>query len=471
MPHDEDLIVVGGGAAGLTAAGMGASLGAKTLLVEPHRLGGECTWTGCVPSKTLLAAARVAHQMRTADRFAIEPVEPRFDFERLMEHVRAVRQRIYQQADAPERIEAYGVRYLRAQARFTDPHTVELTEADGTQSRRSARYVVIATGSRPRTLPSAMPLLTNETLFELDRQPRRLVVLGAGPIGIEMAQAFRRLGSEVTLVTSEQRILARDDAELAELLRESLAAEGIVFQFGSKAREIAEGRVMLEDGAALECDAALTAIGRTPQLAGLGLEAAGVRYDARGIVVDDRCRTSQKHIYASGDCAGRFQFTHFAEHMSKVAVSNAILKLPLKLDSRHITWCTYTDPELAHVGASAAELTRAGAAFRTYRFPYAELDRAITEASTTGLIKVFATRSGRILGATILGVHAGELIAEYALAMKNGLKLRHISGTIHPYPTYMLGNRRAADFWYMERRGPALVRWLKRLFGYRGVYR
>ncbi|MCP5120489.1 MAG: FAD-dependent oxidoreductase, partial [bacterium] len=227
----------------------------------------------------------------------------------------------------------------------------------------------------------------------------------------------------------------------------------------------------LDDGSKVECDAVLAAVGRVPNLDGLGLEAAGVTGDKRGIRVNDRCRTSQRHIYASGDVAGRFQFTHFAEHMSKIAISNAILKAPLKLDSRHITWCTYTDPELAHVGASEEELRKTGRRHKVHRFPYSELDRAITETNTTGLIKVLATGSGRILGVSILGAHAGELIAEYALAMKNGLKLRHISDTIHPYPTYMLGNRRAADLWYMEKRSIALLRWLQRLFGYRGELR
>lgn len=468
MPRDEDIIVIGGGAAGLVAAGMAASLGAKTLLVEERRLGGDCTWTGCVPSKTLLAASHAAHQMRTAGRHGLEPAEPRFDFARVMEHVRAVRQHIYEEADAPDRIEAYGVRIANARARFLDSHTVELSHSGGTASRRGARYFVIATGSRPRTLDTAAELLTNETLFELEEQPRRLLVLGAGPIGVEMAQAFHRLGTEVTVVAPEPRILARDDAELAAMLQDVLCGEGIAFRLGTKPRQIADGRATLEDGSVVEFDQALAAIGRAPNIENLNLEAAGVRHDERGIFVDNRCRTSQRHIYASGDVAGRFQFTHFAEHMSKVAISNAILKLPLRLDSRHITWATYTDPELAHVGASEHELAASGPDFRTYRFPYAELDRAITESNATGLVKVFATRSGRILGASILGAHAGEMIAEYALAMKNGLKLRHISDTIHPYPTYMLGNRRAADFWYLDQRSPRLIRWLQLLFGYRG---
>ncbi|MCP5114051.1 MAG: FAD-dependent oxidoreductase, partial [bacterium] len=211
MAHDEDMIVIGGGAAGLVAAGMSASLGAKTVLVEAHRLGGDCTWTGCVPSKTLLAASHLAHQMRTADRYGMEPAEPRFDFRRVMEHVRSTREHIYEEADAPEKIEAYGVRSVQARARFVDPHTVELSHADGTKSRLSARYFVIATGSGPRTLPGDVRFLTNETLFELEKQPRRLLVLGAGPIGIEMAQAFRRLGSEVRVVAPDERILLKDD--------------------------------------------------------------------------------------------------------------------------------------------------------------------------------------------------------------------------------------------------------------------
>lgn len=480
MQYDYDMVVVGGGAAGLTAAGVSVSLGAKTALVEAHRLGGDCTWTGCVPSKTLLKAAQVAHLIRTADRYGLRSGTPAFDFSEVMRHVHQTQQHIYEHADAPPIFERLGVEVIPARAKFTDRHRLELETAEGSRSRISARYVVIATGSEPAVPPieglADVPYLTNETIFSLAELPRRLVVAGAGPIGLEMAQAFRRFGSEVTVIDMMDTVLPADDRELTAQLRESLAAEGLRFVLEATLKKVERNsggvRVTAETASgptAAEGDALLLSLGRKPNVRSLNLEAAGVAFDRAGVRVDKHCRTSAGNIFACGDVAGRFQFTHMAEHMAKVAVSNALLHLPLSVDWKHVTWCTYTDPELAHVGATEEELRERRTRYEVYRFPFSKLDRAVTDNQTTGLVKLLAASfSGKIYGASILGAHAGEMIGELALAVRNGVALRRIADTIHPYPTYVLGNRRAADLWYIRKQSPALVRWIQRIFGYRG---
>ena len=482
MRYDFDMVVIGGGAAGLTAAGLSASLGAKTALLEARRLGGECTWTGCVPSKTLLKAAKVVHTMRTADRYGLAPCTPTIDFAKVMEHVHATQARIYSEADAPPIYESMGVQVIAAEARFLDPRRLEITDEQGTRSMVSSRYFVIATGSLPHIPPveglSTIRYLTNETIFSLSDLPERLVVVGAGPVGIEMAQAFRRFGSEVTVVDFENSILIRDDRELTRQLQQHLVSEGIQFVLARTVGKVepADAGVKVTANSvsgsptlAVTGDAVLFSSGRRPNTRQLRLEAAGVESNKTGILVDKQCRTSRKNIFACGDVTGRYQFTHMAEHMAKVAVSKALLGLPVSLDLQHVPWCTYTDPELAHVGGSEDELTRRGIQYEVYRFPFSKIDRAIIDNETTGLIKVLARSfTGKIYGVSILGANAGEMIGEYALAMRNGVTLRRIADTIHPYPTYGLGNRRAADQWYVRKLSPTLVRWLQRVFGYRG---
>lgn len=433
------MIVIGGGAAGLTAAGMSSLLGAKTALIERHRLGGDCTWTGCIPSKSLIHASKT----------------PGSDFLSVMERVRAIRQRVYEEADAPPNMERLGVEVIPDEARFIDPHTVELSSG----STLTSRYFVIATGSRPRTLTAPVPVYTNETIFDLNVLPARLAIAGAGPVGIELAQAFRRLGSEVTVIGSSSSILPRDDAELTAILRGTLESQGIRFQLGQRLEDHLSG---------LDPDAVLTAIGREPATDGLQLDKIDIAFDQTGIHIDRRCRTSRRHIYAVGDVTGRFLFTHMAEHMAKVAVTNAILHWPRKLDSAHVAWCTFTDPELAHVGASEAGLTKERTRFDVYRFPFSRLDRALTEDATTGMVKIMAAPSGRILGASILGTRAGELISELALAMKHEVGLGQLADTIHPYPTYSLAVRRAAEEWQLRRLTKRSVGLLRTLFRYRG---
>ncbi len=474
MKYDFDMLVIGGGAAGLTAAGMSAVLGAKTALVEVRKLGGDCTWYGCIPSKSLLRTASVAHQMRTAGRFGLTPANVEHDFTRVMDRVHSIREHIYAGADAPPNFERLGVEVIPGRARFLGPHAVEI-EANSETRRLTSRYFVVATGSSPRMpqleTDGTVPQLTNETIFELDRLPKRLLVLGAGPAGLEMAQAFQRLGSSVIVATHGGGILGRDDPDLAATLMGHLQSEGIRFLFDTEIVRLQAGAAQTASGVRIEADALLAAVGRRPNLESLHLQAAGVQTNDRGIVVNQRCRSSAKHIYACGDIAGRHLFTHMAEHMAKIAVTNAILHIPSRMDERHVTWTTFTDPELARVGAIEAEMKRNGTACSVYRFPFSQLDRAITDSETTGMVKVLATRWGRILGVSILGAHAGEMIGEYALAMRNGVTLGKMSSTIHPYPTYGLGNRRAADQFLMAKLTPGMVRWLQRIFGLHGDVR
>lgn len=479
MSYTYDLIVIGGGAAGLTASGIGANFGAKTLMIERARLGGDCTWYGCIPSKTLLKSAKVAHHIRTASRYGLtdQPVE--LDFAKVMAHLHQVRNDVYEEADRPEIYQDMGVEVRFGEARFLDAHTVALESESGTDILTS-RYFIIAAGARvfipPITGMDTVPYLTNETLFEIDRLPQRLLIIGAGPIGTEMAQAFARFGSEVTVVDQSDHILSKDDPELTQILQGALEQEGVHYRLGARVKQIAQrtGEIAVEveqDGEHEVCttDALLLATGRKPNTDALNLEAAGVTYTNQGITVDDRCRTNQRHIYAVGDVTGRYQFTHMSEHMAKVAATNLLLKVPMKIDTRHVPWVTYTDPEIGHVGATQADLDAKDISYDVYRFPYTKVDRAVAENESTGWIKVYAKSwNGKILGVDVLGVSAGEVISEYALAMRNGLTLRNIADTIHPYPTYGLGARRAADQWYARKQSTTLVRFLQFLFGYRG---
>jgi len=474
MKADFDMLVIGGGTAGLTAAGMSAVLGAKTLLVSDSPLGGDCTWQGCIPSKSLLKAAKVAHEMRSASKYGLRACDPTHDWAQIMGRVHSIRDHIYREADAPPNMEKLGVEVLPAHARFIDSNAVELTDPR-TQAKRvvSSRFFVIATGSRPRNPKidgiDCVPVLTNENLFELKEQPKRLLILGAGPIGIEMAQAFRRLGSQVIVNDRGNRILGRDDAELAGFLEQSLRREGIDFKLGSEVEKIEPGWAYFKGGERISFDAVLAAVGRRPNTDSLHLAAAGVEADDKGIHVDKRCRTTRKHIFACGDVTGKYLFTHMAEHSAKVAVMNAILHFPSRVDEGRVPWCTFTDPELAHVGLSEEDLRKRGERFSVYRFPFSKLDRALTESESDGLVKVSANEQGKILGASILGANAGEMIAEYALAMKVNAKLSRISATIHAYPTYAYANRRAADIFANKILTPSRVWWIQRLFRLRGT--
>src|SRR5579884_294325 len=446
MKPDFDMIVIGGGAAGLTAAGMSAVLGAKTALVSDAPLGGDCTWHGCIPSKALLKSAKVAHQMRHASKYGLTGAEPIHDWAAIAGRVHAIRNRIFQDADAPPNMEKLGVEVIPARARFISSRAVEIAGSAGKQTLTSW-YFTIAAGSRPM-IPAIsgierLPVLTNETLFELQARPGKLLVLGAGPVGIEMAQAFQRLGSNVTVVSRGHRILERDDPDLTTLLECRLREEGIRFHLGAEVARFEAAAAYLKTGEPIGFDRVLVAAGRIPNIEALNLSAAQVAAATAGILVDNHCRTNVKNIFACGDVTGRHLFTHMAEHTAKVAVMNAILHVPSRVDERRIPWCTFTDPELAHVGSGEHELRARGESFQVYRFPFSRLDRAIADSEDTGLVKVCASKRGRIFGASILGATAGDAIAEFGLAMKAGVRLGAVSSAIHAYPTYALGNRRA----------------------------
>lgn len=482
MNHDYDVIVIGGGAAGLTAAGVSASLGARTAMIEEKKLGGDCTWYGCIPSKTLLHSAKVAQTIRTSGAYGIHAGDPSVDFQAVMRRVHEVQKSVYEEADAPGIYEKMGITVLEGRGSFINEHQVTIVKEGNETLTLNGKNIVIATGSRP-VIPKVggldtVPFLTNETIFSLDKQPARLLVVGAGPIGVEMGQAFARLGSHVTVFDYGERILAKDHPELTPVLHECLAGEGVHFRLGTAVRKVekkgnailvtAENRKTRETFT-IEGDNLLIASGRQANIEALNLEAAGIDTHERGIRVNESCQTSRPHIYACGDVAGGMQFTHVAEHMAKVAASKMLTHLPMKIDDKHTPWCTYTDPEMAHVGETEESLKKRNADYDLYRFPFSRIDRAITDNDTDGWIRVYAAGfDGKIFGVDILGARAGDLIAEFALAMRNGVTLRRMSDTIHPYPTYALGNRRAADQWYVRKQSGTLVGLLKFFFGYKG---
>ncbi len=469
-----DICVIGAGSGGLVVAAGGATLGAKVALIEKHKMGGDCLNYGCVPSKALLKSAKVAHLMRTADRYAIGPAQPQISIAAVMQRVAGVIKGI-EPNDSPERFRGLGVDVIFGHGRFKDANTVVVGERAIT-----ARNFVIATGSRPGVPPipglDGVPFLTNETVFELTEAVPSLIVIGAGPIGSELAQAFCRLGSAVTVVDLAPQNLPREDAELAAIVRTQMEHDGVKFCLGAAPARVesAAGSIALhlknKDGGETKLSAThlLVAAGRKMNIDDLGLDAAGIAVEKGRIVSDARLRTTQKHIYVCGDAAGALQFTHVAEHHAGVVLRNAIFRLPAKAQTKNIPWCTFTEPELARVGLSESEAKAQNVAYRTYTFPFEENDRARAESEIEGMAKIVTDPKGRLLGAAIVGAHAGELIAEYALAIAKGMKAADLSGVIHTYPTFAQINRRVADQRMKEGLTPSRKRWIQRIFGLRG---
>jgi pyruvate/2-oxoglutarate dehydrogenase complex dihydrolipoamide dehydrogenase (E3) component len=471
---DYDLCVIGGGAAGLVVVVGGAALGAKVVLVEKNRLGGDCLWYGCVPSKALLHSAAVAHTLRTADAAGVDRAVPGIELSRVMERVNSVIRAI-EPNDSPERIRGLGVEVLFGSGRFISP---ECFQVEG--RALTARRFVLATGSRAAIPPipgvERVPYLTNETLFDLREAVPRLLIVGGGPIGVEMAQAFRRLGSEVEVIEAGPTILPREDQDIAGLVQKRLEAEGVVFHFRRhiEAVEGTAGALRLrttatgEEERILEGSHLLIAAGRRPNLEGLGLEAAGVAVENGRLKLDARLRTSNQRIYACGDVAGPYLFTHMAEYQAGVVLRNALFHWPARFKPVVVPWCTFTDPELARVGLSEEEAMGGGIPHRVYGFDFAHIDRAVTDASTEGRAKLVVAPNGKLLGATLCGPHAGELIHEYVLALSKGMKVSDVADVIHIYPTLAQINRRVAELHRKNKLTPGLRRWMQLLFGLRG---
>ncbi|HUV64914.1 MAG TPA: FAD-dependent oxidoreductase [Sedimentisphaerales bacterium] len=455
---DYDLVVIGAGSAGLVACKVGNGLGKKTALIEKRKLGGDCTWFGCVPSKTLIKSANVAHQVTRLREFGLEPRGPvELDAAKVMAHVRAV-----VQADAdghpPEVFEAEGINVLFGAPEFLDNHTIRLGER-----RISSKKFVICTGSHP-FVPSIKGLedvgyLTNETIFEIEALPGSMIVLGAGPIGIELSAALNRLGVKVTVVQRSANVLKKDDKELVDRLVRTLQAEGVTLltetqtkRFTRRADVIVADVEDKEGARQIEAESLLVCVGRRPNLDGLALEKAGVEYASNGIKVDSHLKTTAGNIYACGDVVPPYLFTHIAEYEAIVAMTNACFGLPIKKVSYdHVLWTTYTDPELAHAGLTEEQAReRYGDAIKIYRWEHKDVDRAKTDLAQNGLSKFICDRRGKLLGIHILGHGAGELMHEAQLAKSLGLPFSRIASVVHAYPSYSDAVRQPAKKCYLD---------------------
>jgi pyruvate/2-oxoglutarate dehydrogenase complex dihydrolipoamide dehydrogenase (E3) component/uncharacterized membrane protein YdjX (TVP38/TMEM64 family) len=480
---DRNLVVIGAGAAGLVSAYIAAAVKAKVTLIEAHKMGGDCLNFGCVPSKALIKSAKVAHQMRNADRYGLEAVRPSFSFRAVMKRVHGVIAAI-EPHDSVERYTALGVEVLRGHATIIDPWTVAVRGDDGSEQRLTTRSVIIAAGSRPSVPPipglDDTGYVTSDTLWDKfadrDAPPARLVVLGGGPIGCELSQAFARLGSEVTQVEMTGQLLGREDEDVAKLARKALEASGVTVLTGHKAlraEKTEAGKTLtVECGGktrALAFDELLVAVGRSARLTGYGLEELGIETE-RTVSTNAYLETVFPNIYAAGDVAGPYQFTHVAAHQAWYASVNALFGFArrFKADYRVIPWVTFTDPEIARVGLNERDAREQGIAYEITHFPLHELDRAIAESATDGFIKVLtAPGTDRILGVTIASLNAGEILAEYVTAMKHGLGLNKVLGTIHSYPTMAEANKYAAGVWKRAHAPQKLLGFLERLHRWR----
>lgn len=480
---DRNLVVIGAGAAGLVTSYIAAAVKAKVTLVEAHKMGGDCLNYGCVPSKALIKSAKLAHQLRHADKYGLKPGEPAFSFRQVMQRVHNVIAEI-EPHDSVERYTGLGVDVVQGTARIVDPWTVEITRLDGTTQTLTTRSIVIAAGARPFVPPlpgiEEVGYVTSDTLWDefakLDAPPPRLVVLGGGPIGCELAQSFARLGSQVTQVEMAPRIMIREDEDVSALARASLEADGVRVLTGHKAlrceRDGDNKYLIVEQGGQeqrIAFDALLCAVGRVARLKGYGLEDIGIETQ-RTVVTNEYLETIYPNIYAAGDVAGPYQFTHTAAHQAWYAAVNALfgdLKR-FKADYSVIPWTTFIDPEVARVGLNEQEAREQGIPHEVTRYGIDDLDRAIADSAAHGFVKVLtAPGSDRILGVTIVGAHAGDLLAEFVLAMRHGLGLNKILGTIHTYPTLAEANKYAAGEWKRAHAPQALLRWVEKYHAWR----
>ncbi len=467
-----DICVIGGGPGGLSAAAAAAAFGVPTVLVERGKMGGDCLNTGCVPSKALLAAAKRAESIRNAGSFGVVVQSIGVNFTKVHDHVQTVIAAVAP-ADSVERFTGLGVRVIQAPAKFKDHKTVLAGDIE-----IRARRFVIATGSMP-VVPSipgidSGPYLTSDSIFELKERPEHLIIIGGGSVGLEVAQAFRRLGSSVTVLEAAQP-LVQDDAECAAVVLGRLEREGMVIQSGVNVIGVAHAgatvTVTIESVGAEQTITGshlLVATGRKPTVDGLDLEAGGIRHDRSGIIVNRKLKTSNRRVYAIGDCArGQLQFTHAANYYAGLVIRNALFRLPVRIDNDAVPRVTFTDPELAHTGLTEAQARARRIKIHVARWPYHDNDRAQIEREMHGHIKVITTRKGRIVGATIVGAQAGELIGMWTLAIARGLNIRAFTGIVLPYPTLAeLGKRAAIDFFAPSLTGP----WVRRIIVWMRIF-
>lgn len=456
--YDYDLIVIGGGAAGFVASKLAHGLGKRVALVEKRRLGGDCTNYGCIPSKTLIHASSIAYHIKNFRKYGLDISAPvSIKTEHVMAHVRSVVQKVYS-GHSPEMFQKLGIDILFGRPQFIDNHSIDL---DG--MTLSARTFILSTGSTA-FIPSieglhSVPYLTNETIFDLEKLPKSMTVLGGGPIGTELASALNRLGIEITVVEMNERILIREDRELVQLLAERLEEEGVTIMTKTKAERFSQknGKIVLtveheNQRREIRADSLLVAIGRRPNVEGLNLEKAGVEYNPRGIKTNDRLQTSTGNIYACGDVVGPYQFSHMAEYQAAVATQNALLPFKKKATYDNVTWCTFTDPELAHAGMTEDEARQLrGDRIKVYRHEYKNIDRGKTDVSETGMSKFICDPRGRLIGAHILGNRAGELIHEAQMAKSLGIPFYKVYSVIHIYPTFTDMVKQPAKFCYIDR--------------------
>jgi pyruvate/2-oxoglutarate dehydrogenase complex dihydrolipoamide dehydrogenase (E3) component len=448
--HDFDLVIIGAGSGGLTAAGFAAQLGAKVALVEKNRIGGDCTWTGCVPSKALLKATKIAHEVRTASRFGVLANPPIVEMTNVRAYVRQAIQQVYQ-FEGPEELRKQGIEVIQGAGRFVDARTILV----GEQLVRSKSFL-LATGARPRIPPIAglneVPFVTYEQLFDNDRLPRAMIVVGGGPIGMEMAQAYQRLGAQVTVLAN--RLLPKEEPEVREVIQRVFEREGVRFVWGraKSVRKEGDDICVATDREEARGDLLLIASGRKPTVEGLDLEKAGVNYSEGGIPVDDQLRTNVKNIYAAGDVTGGFQFTHFAGWQAFQAARNALLPGNNSGLTDLVPWVTFTDPEVAHVGLTEEQArVKFGESVRVCRWEMSRTDRAICEDDRDGFIKVIAKTNGSLLGATVVNGRAGETITEFIVALKQNMNVSDLAGAIHAYPTYSTAVQQLAAELAIER--------------------
>jgi pyruvate/2-oxoglutarate dehydrogenase complex dihydrolipoamide dehydrogenase (E3) component len=461
------LVVIGAGTAGLVSAAGAAGLGAKVALVERHLMGGDCLNVGCVPSKGVIRASRAWQEARqAAERFGGPATSGTGSFGAAMERMRRLRAGISVH-DSAARFRGLGVDVFLGDGRFTGPDTVEVGG-----KRLRFRRAVIATGARAAIPPipglaKAGPL-TNETIFNLTELPARLVVLGGGPIGCELAQAFARFGSEVTLLDMEAHVLVREGADAAEVVQKALQRDGVQLELGVKVLEARRGVLVIErqgQKKELVADEILVAAGRAPNIEGLGLEAAGVKSTKLGVEVDDHLRTSNKNVFACGDVASRFQFTHLADAQARIVIQNALFFGRSKASALTVPWCTYTNPEIAHVGLYEKDAKERGIDVDTLTVPLSTVDRAILDGADEGFLRVHLEKGkDRILGATLVAEHAGDMIGELCLAITHGIGLGKIASVIHPYPTQGEVVKKAADQWRRTKLTPGVKKLFERWF-------